>query len=143
MKKLVWRTLIFCTLTLGACNNNGDVVDFLCGDAVLIDRELYDVTTSSDYVITNVTVSDFFITIDMWASGCDGNRMSACLVDSGDVALSLPPMRAIKLAHTNNEDCLAVIERSYTFDLRPILTNESETIILTLDGWGDQIVING
>jgi hypothetical protein len=46
MKKLIGRTSVFCTFTLGACNDNLTVVDFLCGDVVNVDRALYDITTS-------------------------------------------------------------------------------------------------
>ena len=142
MRKLVCKTILFCTFTLGACDNDGDVVDFLCGDAVIVDRALYDVTTSSNYIIENITVSGFELTIEISSAGCDGSTWKVCLIDSGVVALSSPPIRSARLSLTNDEDCLAQIQQSYTFDLRPILTNETETVILTLEGWNDQIVIN-
>ena len=144
MRKLIWRgLLILCAFfTLSACNDSETVADFFCGDAILIDEVLYGATTTSNYSISDVTVTDFCVTISIGASGCDPDNWMTSLIDSGQEAFSNPPERFARLSLENNDACLAFFQTSYTFDLRPILNDPDQTIILVLEGWNDQIIIN-
>ena len=132
-----------CTFfTLSACENNEVVVDTFCGDVVIVDSAVYDATTSSEFTITNVAVVGVCLTLEISASGCDGNSWEASLIGSENESLSIPPQRYLRLSLTNNEACLAVFQRNYAFDLQPILNNANETIILNLEGWNEPIIIN-
>ncbi len=144
MRKLIWKgLLILCAFfTLSACDDNEVVVDTFCGDAIRIDATLYGATTISNYSITDVVILDDCITITIGSSGCDPNSWIASLIDSEQEALSLPPQRNIRLSLENNDACLAFFQTSYTFDLRPLLNNTNEPLILNLDGWNEQIIIN-
>ena len=79
------------------------------------------------------------LTITLTSSGCDGNSWTASLIDSGLQTASIPPQRHVRLSLTNNETCLAVFERIYTFDIN---SGDTETVIYNIEGWNIPIVIN-
>ena len=142
MRKLTWKILlIWAFASLSACEDSDSTVDTLCGDAVIVNETLYDVTTTSNYTITNVSVVDKCITIEIAASGCDGSTWQADLIHPGGIGLSDPEVALVKLNLTNNELCQAVFQRSYVFDLRTIIPDEYGTVLLNLEGWEEQLLI--
>ena len=46
--------------------------------------------------------------------------------------------RFIKIALVNDEDCLAMIQKEFTFNIKKLKENEPE-ILLNLQGWDTQI----
>ena len=140
---LVNNLLILCTIfTLSACNEEEIIVEYFCGDSVVVDSELYDATTTSHYSIVSVRVINQCVSIRISSGGCNGETWMATLVDSEDESLSTPPERFLKLNLENNEACLAVFEREFLFDTRSIPTVSSGTVILHLEGWDEPIIIH-
>jgi hypothetical protein len=69
------------------------------------------------------------------ASGCAGTTWTARLIDSGKVAESHPVQRYAKIEFVNNEDCLAVISRTFVFDLKPLQVEGTRTVKIHLKEW--------
>jgi hypothetical protein len=135
--------LILCAFfTLGACQDNEVVVDFFCGDAVVSDSDLYGATTTSNYSIVSVSVFMDCITLRISSSGCSGESWNASLIDSEEESFSIPPERFLRLRLENEEACLAVFEKEFTFDTKPIQPSGSGTVILNIEGWNEPITIN-
>lgn len=76
---------------------------------------------------------ELYVTIT--ASGCDGSRWDTRLIDSGKLAYSNPPQRYAKIEFVNNEICLAVISRTFVFDLKPLRAKETRKVCINLEGW--------
>lgn len=134
MKKLLFLILIL----LYSCNTETTIIEEPCdGDSIIVDQTIFDATDTSNYTITGVSVLNDCLTITLTSSGCDGDSWTSYLIDSGIQTLSIPPQGSLKLSLTNNEACLAVIERSYTFYI-----NSDVQIIYNLEGWSDPIIIN-
>ena len=79
------------------------------------------------------------MSINLSASGCDGNNWEYKLVDSGNIAESSPEQRYLKFKLINNEVCLAVFDRIVTFKLEPIRVEGSNEIVLNIEGYQEPL----
>lgn len=112
-----------------------------CDLSILIDSNAYDNSVSSEFAFVSVNIIDGnCLFIEFSASGCDGDSWEFELIDSGAVAESLPEQRFLKFELTNNEACLAVFERSTSFDLIPLQVEGSNEILLNIDGLNEPVV---
>ena len=68
-----------------------------------------------------------------YGGGC--GEVEVKLIDSGDVAESLPVLRAIRLSFKDEDLCEALVEKTFTFDLTPIRVREDNRARLILSGW--------
>jgi hypothetical protein len=123
------------------CSETKDLEINLCNECVIVNKTVYNSTNTANYSITAVSVSGDLLTINISASGCSGNSWNATLVDANSIAESFPIQRNIKISLENNEACLAVITKDFTFNIKELKENES-TIILNLEGWNEQIIYN-
>ncbi|GAA4893280.1 hypothetical protein GCM10023311_17220 [Flaviramulus aquimarinus] len=112
---------------------NIDSPNQICDETILVDQDLYDSLTASDFTFINAKIIDDCLTIEIGASGCDGNTWGFNLVDSGAVAESSPEQRYLKFQLINEEDCLAYFERTMSFNLIPLQVNGSREIILHIE----------
>ncbi len=123
-----------------SCDTETTIIEEPCdGDSIIVDQTIYDATDTSNYTITGVSVLNNCLTITLTSGGCDGNSWEVSLIDSGIQTASIPPMRNLRLSLISNEICLAIAQQSYTFDIG---SNESETVIYSLEGWNSPIIIN-
>jgi hypothetical protein len=70
-----------------------------------------------------------------YSGGCAEHSFR--LIGSPVLTKSLPPQRAVKLIHTNNDDqCKKMITDTLFFDISPLANNASKdkTVVLNLDG---------
>ena len=123
-----------------SCNEKNDNFD-VQNESVIINNNLYNITASNNYTITDVQLNENLLTIKIGSSGCDGKSWKAVLVDANEILESQPIQRNIKLSLENNEACLAVFEQEFTFDIS-ILKEGFSKIILNLEGWNSQINYN-
>ena len=126
------------------CHPNGYPVlvydDFACGRAPVIDKALYTDLESDSFKIINAEITENCLVIEVEATACDGNSWEFKLVDSSDIAESLPEQRFLKLQLVNNEDCFAQIKRTVSFSIASLqIYNDSQSIILNLQGLDDQL----
>jgi hypothetical protein len=138
MKKTLYF-LIF-SFILIACDEKNDNTN-LQNETVFIDNNLYQETTTNNYTITDVQLEGHLLTIKISSSGCSANSWKAILVDANEILESDPIQRNIKLSLENNEACLAVFEKQFTFDIT-ILKEEFSEVIFNLEGWNHQIKYN-
>lgn len=133
---------LFLSLLLISCNeDNSDNSDISYDESVIINNNIYKATVTNSYTITDVQLNGNLLTIKISSSGCDGNSWKAVLVDANEILESNPIQRNIKLSLENNEACLAVFEKEFTFDIR-ILKEGFSQVILNLEGWNTQINYN-
>jgi len=143
MGKLKYYTLgIGCLFViLSSCSLNRSSGEEVCGDFAIEDESNYSSTTSSNYTIKDVVVVANCLTITVAASGCNGDMWESTLYLSEQTLQTVPIQRFSKLSLVTNEACLAVFDKSFSFDISNIRP-ENESFILTLEAWDHQIVIN-
>jgi len=141
MKRLPHFTLFLSLLTFGACDSDGNTPasSEICDFMVEISSSEYGATTTTNYTIEDVQINQDCLVIQLSSSGCDGESWVVQLFDSGAIAESFPEQRFIALDLNNEEECDAVISRTYSFELTPLRISESGEVILNLDGWNGLI----
>ena len=119
-----------------------DVVLSNCDTNVILDNALYDSAESAFYTVISAEVDGDCLLVNISSSGCDGNTWVFTLIDSEDVAESMPPQRFLKLELENNEACLAVFSKEQSFDLSALRVDDANEVILNIEGFPEPLNYN-
>ncbi|SDR97131.1 hypothetical protein SAMN04515667_1110 [Formosa sp. Hel1_31_208] len=138
--KILTLCLCFVLLFTNTQCDEDDEVSSPCNQIVVIDNNLYDTAESDDFSLVSAEVNDNCLFINVSASGCDGNTWSMVLVDSGSIAESSPEQRFLKFIFSNDESCLAVFSQERSFDLTQLQINDSNEIVLNIDGFPEPLL---
>lgn len=143
MGKLKQYTLAmsFFFVILSSCDVGDPSGVGFCGDYAIEDEQSYVSTTSSSYTIKDILAVGNCITVTISASGCSGERWHGTLYFSEHVVETTPNQRFAKLKLLDDEDCLAVLDKSFTFNIGNMRSNE-EPFMLKLEGLNQPIIIN-
>ena len=138
------KTLVVCMcfsllLMNTQCDEDDDFQVSSCGQPAIIDAAYFETAVSSDYFLVGYNIDRDCLSIDVSASGCDGESWSMVLVDSGNVAESSPEQRFLKFVFTNDEDCLAVFSQSRIFNLTGLRVEGSNEVVLNIEGFPEPL----
>ena len=138
------KTLVVCMcfsllLMNTQCDEDDDFQVSSCGQSAIIDSAFFETAESSEYFLDGYSINDDCLTIEISASGCDGESWSMVLVDSGNVAESSPEQRYLKFVFTNNETCLAVFSQVREFNLSALRVDGSNEIVLNIEGFPEPL----
>ena len=132
---------LFALLAFFACSDSEETTMNLCNECVVINNNLYNNTKTDNYTINNVQLNGDLLIIKIGASGCNGNSWKATLIDANEILESDPIQRNIKLSLENEEACLAVFEKEFTFNIK-VLKEDFPEVLLNLERWNAQISYN-
>lgn len=121
------------------CDDDDNFQESNCGQPAVVDNSYFENAVSSEFFLVDFDLFDDCLTIEISASGCDGESWSMVLVDSGSVAESSPEQRYLKFVFTNEETCLAVINQSRTFNLTGLRVDGSNEVILNIEGFPEPL----
>jgi hypothetical protein len=145
MKLRKYISLLCCCLLImnTQCDedDDGNPSQF-CDELVIIDNNQYQNIESDFYSLVNVTTNSNCLEVTISASGCSGESWEMILVDSGDIAESMPPQRYLKFASVNNEACLAVFSRTVSFDLTALEIQGNNEITLNIEDFPEPLSYN-
>jgi hypothetical protein len=134
------RTIVFLLISIfqiiACCPINEE--ESMCDDKIIIDKNLFDSAPNSPLSIKNIEIVDDCLSIDFYASGCNGNSWKIKLIDSEAILKSNPPQRNLRLSLENNELCDAIINKKISFDISKLRLTGSE-VILNIANSGQQI----
>ena len=120
----IWYRIILFILVVGCDNNDDSVMECKesgnCDKCAVINRKLYNQTTTDHYGIQNITVDQDCLEIEFGSSGCDGKSWEIDLVDLGSISETAITQRDLKLKLINSEDCEAFIIRTISFNINPL-----------------------
>ncbi|TGV02497.1 hypothetical protein [Flavivirga rizhaonensis] len=136
LKKILFVVSVMCCFLSIQCKDDDDIkptID-ICDQKTVINKNIYNNLVSADFNFVRTEITDNCLTIEISASGCDGNSWEFNLVDSGAVAESSPEQRYLKFQLINEEACLAIFKKTVSFDLTSLQINGSNEIILRLEG---------
>lgn len=121
------------------CDDDDEMQTSDCGQPVVIDADFFESAISDEYQLVSFDITDDCFTIEVTASGCDGETWSMVLVDSGNVAESSPEQRYLKFIFSNDEACLAVFNQSRVFNLVNLRVEGSNEVVLNIEGLPEAI----
>lgn len=127
------KFLFICILLFNMqCNDDESVVVQPCGIDIILDNSAFNAAES--HAIEGVIINNDCITITISDSGCDSSNWVMTLIDSENIAESMPPQRYLKLKLINNEVCLAYFNKQENFDLAPLRVEGLNEVILNIEG---------
>ncbi|SNR17768.1 DUF6970 domain-containing protein [Tenacibaculum jejuense] len=109
---------------------------------LIIDKERYDSTDTSNYTITSASVENNILTLEITSSGCSGDSWIMNLIDSEQILESFPIQRNLRLKFINEEACLAIVTREVKFNISKLRSAQYDEMILNLDQWNSPINYN-
>ena len=115
------------------CDDEDDDKLSTCDVAVVQDNSIYETIESDFHSLTTAEIDGDCLSVNISASGCDGTNWVLTLVDSEDIAESIPPQRYLKLALANNEVCLAVFNKEQSFDLTGLKIDGVSEVLLNIE----------
>ncbi|NNE32186.1 MAG: hypothetical protein HKN40_07440 [Winogradskyella sp.] len=133
--------VFICALTLLSTQcDEDDILSSICDFEVLIDNEAYTNAESGNYSLNEAYIEADCLFINISASGCDGSTWEMHVIDSGNVAESVPSQRFLKFQFINNESCLAVISKVRSFDLTPLRVAETDELVLNIENFPESLL---
>jgi len=112
----------------------------VCGNIVEVNPSIYNTLPPISHRIDAISIEGNCLNIIIENSGCDGSQWEVKLIDSGDIAESLPVQRFLKVTLSNPESCKAIIRKEFSFDLDPIRIDEEDKIILNIQEYPEQVI---
>ncbi|MDO5655904.1 MAG: hypothetical protein Q4G27_07170 [Flavobacteriaceae bacterium] len=113
----------------------------ICEDvSEIVSDEFFQLIETTNYHITDLEISDNCLRISVSSSGCDPTNWNMKLFSTNSFYTVQPYERILKIELNNNQSCLAVFEKSVSFDLIPYqIQGQSETP-LHIVGWNEPII---
>lgn len=141
-KKLIMILLLGVLLINFQCEDDNDdnTANVLCGLEVITDYVAYESVESSFFGVLDVIVNGDCLIVNITSSGCDASSWVLTLIDSENIAESMPPQRYLKLALYNDEACLAVFEKEETFDLSTLQLEGVNEVLLNIEGLSESVL---
>jgi hypothetical protein len=139
------RLFIFIGIVVGltSCTDddeNTQVIQLNCDAlAEVLPNDEFDALPNADFSITDVSLDEDCLVVNISASGCDPDNWDMNLYSTDAFFTGLPTVRAVKVEVINNEACLAVFEKTKSFDLTPFQLQNLNEIVLAIEGWPEQM----
>lgn len=141
--KRIFTLLLFSVFLSCSESSTKDVVNANCDkQSQIITEQAYNELSTANYMITAVTLNTDCLDVTISSSGCNSNSWEMNLFSTNNFPDSFPLQRNLKLQLINNEACLAVFQKTVSFDLTPLQIQGQNQIKFNIDGWQEQIVYN-
>ncbi|MFT3902767.1 MAG: hypothetical protein QM727_06315 [Niabella sp.] len=135
MNRILFFGFLLFMNALSGCEKKTAIARPVTEGNVVIDSDLYSQTSTKGYMITEASIVGDSLFITFGASGCDPKGWSTKLVSVEGIAKSNPPQRDIRLALTNDQDCLAFFSVKQAFNISNIKVSGYDKLTINLDGY--------
>lgn len=137
--KLFFSSCLFLSMIiLSACDKTENVTP-PCGDAIVIDADLYSTAPADDFQFQSVVIDGDCLTATVrYGGGCGGADFQ--LIDASGILKSLPIQRNLRLSLDDNDHCEALLTKELSYDLAPLQVAGYSEIILNVDGFQGDLV---
>ena len=105
-----------------------------CDKDVIVSQTEYQNAPDHFVVISDMNITGNCLKIKFSASGCSGNTWVVNLIDSEEIAESLPVQRTLRLSLYNQECCEAWITKEISFNIKDLQINGNNSVILNIMG---------
>ena len=121
---------IFCFIT--GCSEEDTAQKKKC-NAVIIDSNQFDNSQSDTFDLVSLNFENECLKIKIrYGGGCE--EVSAKLIDNRDIFESNPVQRNLRIVFTDNDECEALIEKNFYFNLSNIQVNNERKVLLNFQG---------
>ena len=143
LDKVLNQLLLILTLIhILSCNSEDDnsTIENNCDfTSEIILEEDFNAISTSNYAITEVELNDDCLEITFSASGCGTDLWEENLYSTDASYNVFPLQRDVKIELINEELCLAVFQKTVSFDLTPFQIDGQSDLPLNITGWNEQI----
>ena len=139
MKKLL---LFLPIILILSCNSEGDnsTIENNCDfTSEIILEEDFNAINTSNYGIIEVELNGDCLGITFGSSGCGTDLWEENLYSTDAFYNVFPLQRDVKMELINDEMCLAVFQKTVSFDLTPFQIDGQSDLPLNINGWNEQI----
>src|SRR5690606_4760045 len=106
----------------------------------IIDEMLFQQVLTGNYGVDNVIVNRNCLEVTITSSGCNPNNWDMNFIASEIVVETLPVQYYTKIELVNNEACLAVFQKTVSFDLTPLQISGQNQVQVNISGWNTPII---
>lgn len=140
MKVFFTLYVLIATLLIScSTDDNSTSKDDCDSTSEVISENNFDAINTSNYVISDVQLNGNCLEVTIGSSGCDPTPWEMNLYSTNAFYDIYPLKRAVKIELINNQECLAVFEKTISFDLTPFQIESQNEIPLNIEGWNEQI----
>jgi hypothetical protein len=124
-----------------SCSDDDPAANETCGaNAEVVAETIFNDVSISNYSIVDVNLTGDCLEIKISTSGCSANELQMNLYSTDSFYTVYPYQRGVKLKLFNNQLCLAIIEKTKSFDLTPFQLKGQNQIPLNIAGWNKTII---
>lgn len=106
---------------------------------IIVNNSIYNETKIATYTIQNVSLTNNLLKVTIASGGCDGSTWVANLVDSGNIAESLPVQRYATIQLKNEETCMAIVTKEFIFNISDLKIGDQT--IFHIKGWKETVTL--
>jgi hypothetical protein len=124
-----------------SCSDDETAINEACGsNAEVIDETIFNDITTLNYTISDVNLTGDCLAITIGSSGCNAEQWQMNLYSTDSFYTVYPYQRSVKLKLINNQSCLAVFQKTKSFDLTPFQIKGQFQVPLNIEGWSTTII---
>ncbi len=135
----------FCSLLFISCSKDDENSpnELTCDSvAEVIAEENFNEINTSNYTVSEIQLNGNCLKVTVSSSGCDSETWEMNLFSVDAFYTVFPLQRSVKIELINNQDCLAVFQKTVSFDLTPFQLDGQNELPLNIEGWNEQIIYN-
>lgn len=121
-------------------SNPGPVLSDCDKFAKVVTENQYNQISTESYTITDVSIDEDCLSITLSSSGCDGSTWIMDVYSDNVFFDSDPLQRRVKVGLNNPEDCLAIVTKTVSFDLKQYRLAGQNQVPLKIEGWEGTVV---
>jgi hypothetical protein len=143
MKKIFVLTALFGVLFASCSKDDDDNLpnEIICDSiAEILAEEDFNGINTTNYVVSNVQLNGDCLEVTIGSSGCDPEPWEMNLYSVNAFYNIFPLERYVKIELINNQECLAVFDKTVSFDLTPFQLEGQNELPLNIEGWDEQII---
>jgi hypothetical protein len=124
-----------------SCSDDDPAANETCdSNAEVIAETIFNDINTSNYGISDVNLTGDCLEITIGSSGCNAEQWQMNLYSTDSFYTVYPYQRAVKLKLINNQLCLAVFQKTKSFDLTPFQIKGQNQVPLNIEGWSTTII---
>lgn len=130
-------------IILSSCSDENDSIGYVSDCEVIsqvIDEVPFQEIDTDNYFITDIILHQDCLEITFTSSGCDGSTWNVNLFSTDVLFDALPLQRAVKMELLSEEVCLAIVEKTVSFDLVAFQIEGQNEVPLNIEGWEETII---
>jgi hypothetical protein len=140
MKNVIKFVALFGILFISCTDQNKARNETCDSNSEVIAESVFSQISTSNYGISNVILNGNCLEITIGSSGCNAEQWQMNLYSTDAFYTVYPLQRAVKVELINNQACLAVFQKTKSFDLTPFRIEGQNQTTLNIEGWNEQII---